>query len=489
MSDISTIESWPVELLRDQRGVYGIGVTDLFDLESVALSCGIETEPYAFGDIPTALVLRPDRLGVDGLKPHRAVLQKITGGFRRGPFMRTHEERLRQFIHHKALERAGLPWPPPDNGHVRWWSEDKKQQARNRGVYHGLRQLSLCVINDLIGKALEQAADADAVRAARRFTFGHREDVYRASALSRRALQLTETFPVLALQIYSHPWRLRGGSAERRRAAAQLVDRGTRLRDVAAAMDVPIALRHIKPGVAHLATDVFCLYPEILSYMPDTTSRQRIWLFVVDWAYQNCQKIGADFDLWAARHVAEISGRSHREVGAFLANISDWVTAGGAGAAGSEFVTRAFTPSMSLKTVSALSAEWHEAVANNLDGPNAAFPPPWFPAAKIGNTEIVPIEDAATLYREGSAMHHCVGTYRDRVQSGEFYVYSMRRDGERVATLALGRYDRGGNGNVYLEQIRGACNIEPPKEIIATVRRWLRAQKPSQAPALMGVAG
>ena len=211
MNEINTIESWPVELLRDQRGVYGIGVTDLFDLEAVAWSCGIEPELGDFERAPPPLVLRPDWLdGVNGLKPHRAVLQKITGGFRRGPFMRSHEERLRQFIHHKALERAGLPWPPPDNGHVSWWSEDKKQQARNRGIYHGLRALSLRVINGLIGKALEEAADAEAVKAARRFTFEHREDIYRASALSRRALQLTETFPVLALQIYSHPWRLRG---------------------------------------------------------------------------------------------------------------------------------------------------------------------------------------------------------------------------------------------------------------------------------------
>jgi hypothetical protein len=59
------------------------------------------------------------------------------------------------------------------------------------------------VINELIGKALQEAADADAVKAARRFTFAHRENIYRAAALSRRALQLTETFPVLAMAIYS----------------------------------------------------------------------------------------------------------------------------------------------------------------------------------------------------------------------------------------------------------------------------------------------
>ena len=91
---------------------------------------------------------------------------------------------------------------------------------------------------------------------------------------------------------------------------------------------------------------------------------------------------------------------------------------------GSEFIVRPFTPSMSLKTATALSADWHEAVANNLDGPNSAFPAPWHPAARLGDYEILPIEDAASLYREGTAMHHCVGTYGDQVQRGNLYIYS-----------------------------------------------------------------
>src|SRR5207248_1306703 len=135
---------------------------------------------------------------------------------------------------------------------------------RNRGVYHGLQCLSLHVINDLIGKALQEAADADAVKAARRFTFTHRESIYRAAALSRRALQLTETFPVLAVAIYSDHWRLRPTAdfnngdaqrieiADRKSTAAHLVDRGARLREVAAVMNIPMTLRHIKPGMAHL---------------------------------------------------------------------------------------------------------------------------------------------------------------------------------------------------------------------------------------------
>jgi hypothetical protein len=160
-------EEYPVELLRDARGVYGIAVSDFYDYEAHAWACGVEQltpdDRYSYRCCPPSLILRPDRVAdlPIGPEPHRAVLQKITRGSRSGPFRRSHEERLRQFIHYEALKRAGLPWPPPDNDQVRWWSSDKEQQARNRGIYHGLRQLSLCVINNLIGKALEEAADAD----------------------------------------------------------------------------------------------------------------------------------------------------------------------------------------------------------------------------------------------------------------------------------------------------------------------------------------
>jgi PcfJ-like protein len=133
--------------------------------------------------------------------------------------------------------------------------------------------------------------------------------------------------------------------------------------------------------------------------------------------------------------------------------------------------------------VTALSADWHEAVANNLDGPNFAFPDPWFPAASLGDYEILPIEDGASLYREGTAMHHCVGTYGDEVQRGDCYVYSIRRNNERVATVALCRHD----GRTYLDQIRGRCNIQPPKAIVATVLRWLHSQRPLPPSAIAAV--
>ena len=42
----------PVELLHDGRGIYGIGVSDLFDHQAVAWRCGIEPQPGSMTIIP-----------------------------------------------------------------------------------------------------------------------------------------------------------------------------------------------------------------------------------------------------------------------------------------------------------------------------------------------------------------------------------------------------------------------------------------------------
>jgi hypothetical protein len=111
-----------------------------------------------------------------------------------------------------------------------------------------------------------------------------------------------------------------------------------------------------------------------------------------------------------------------------------------------------------------------------MSGPQYAFPKAWYPAAKIGAYEILPIDSSAELYREGAAMHHCAGTYANDVKRGYSYFYSIRSDGKRVATLAL---DRAAVGNsVAISQLRGPCNAQPPKAISLTVQRWLHTQPP-----------
>ena len=244
--------NYPVELLRDGKGIYGIGVAKEVEIDHR----------------PQDLLLRRDRLAESetcfGGYP---VLQMITGGFRHGMLTHMLEEHLRQVIHHGMLRRVG----PPDVVHYeRYWSSDPRQQVRNRQIYHGLRLGSLSVVNRLIGQALEEAADQEAVRIARRFRFRNRYSIYRAAALNPRAMQIMSVFPALSLAIYAKGL---DGANRRIHNATQLVEAGAPLKKIADLMSVPMAVRKVKPAAADLALSAIgALRNERLvhAHMPDS---------------------------------------------------------------------------------------------------------------------------------------------------------------------------------------------------------------------------
>jgi hypothetical protein len=445
-------ETKPVELLRDRRGIYGIGVSDAYDIEARAWACGVEPRATQHRHSrPRDLILRPDMLRSAGNYTY-AVLQKIF--FNTQLFRNSHEESLREFIHHEMLMRAGLPirWWSCSSNTERWWSKDKKQQARNRQRYHGMRVGSLNIINTLVATALEQAADQDALKIARRFPYRYRELIYRAAATSLRARQLAETFPVLALEVYC--WSNESGATDGQRKqvaqeAASLVERGVRLRDVAAVMRVPMALRRVKPGAVRHVCEELGERHDLLAFLPNSLPHMRYWLRAVCEAWRHS---GVDFAEWTAKNALRLPGGQQYERLTFLSDLADWVNASRCFLSPPEpwapemefladqghcFITLPFQPTMSVQTVMKLSAEWHEAVASNLSGPQHAFPQPWFPAATINGVEIIPIDNSADLYREGLFMHHCIGTYADKVRGGRYSVYSIRRNGQRVASAGL----------------------------------------------------
>jgi hypothetical protein len=50
----------------------------------------------------------------------------------------------------------------------------------------------------------------------------------------------------------------------------------------------------------------------------------------------------------------------------------------------------------------------------------------------------------------------------------------VRQAGKRIATFTLVRRAN----SAELSEIRGPCNAQVPEKIVASVRRWLRAQPP-----------
>ena len=294
-------------------------------------------------------------------------------------------------------------------------------------MYHGLRLFSLFAINRLIGQLIEEAADRDAIRAARRFALHYREYIYRAATSHHRVLQLADTFPLAALAAcadfygaHDRPDLDRTGfeawQADRKARAAtavRLTKRGASLREVAAALEIPMALRRVKPGVAHLVTPFLVQHPDLLQWMPNETPAARIWLTSVGFAGHR----DVDFGRWVARHVSEIPGDFSRSATrSAMYGIGSTPTPREAGDSSS----RAVSP-----------RRWRSGQQSR-QATNGTRPSPatWMmqvisPCRRLGfrrqrkaRFDIVPLTTSADLYREGHAMHHCVATYVDQVRQG-----------------------------------------------------------------------
>ena len=160
-----------VELLRDGKGIYGVGTV------------GDGWRPA--GEGTCRFVVRPDRLeGGSEQRRWSAIYQRITLG---SLFRHTGEGELRRALFAAMLDRAGLidrddgsDGPPLDFDEATK-RDTLRHRAREerwpkiRNHWHALKGRSLGIVNQLIGQALEEAADQDAVKAARRFPFKIRQ--------------------------------------------------------------------------------------------------------------------------------------------------------------------------------------------------------------------------------------------------------------------------------------------------------------------------
>lgn len=65
-----------------------------------------------------------------------------------------------------------------------------------------------------------------------------------------------------------------------------------------------------------------------------------------------------------------------------------------------------------------------------------------FKGLTLGEYSIELLETRLSIHQEGKAMGHCVGSYSNRVADGNYLVYSIKKNGERVSTLGLYKASR-----------------------------------------------
>lgn len=112
------------------------------------------------------------------------------------------------------------------------------------------------------------------------------------------------------------------------------------------------------------------------------------------------------------------------------------------------------------------SNAWHEQQARN----EATTLYTWDSALgtyQDNGYDVVPLTSSEDLAAEGARMHHCVAAYAEYCHEGRSRIFSIRKNGEHLATAELVN-----NGLHWsLNQNRGPCNGHPGSDIIAIAFR------------------
>jgi hypothetical protein len=470
-----------VELLGDDRGVFGVGTVGGKEYEQLRL------------------ITRPDRL--DDPVRDWCALQPVP----RPLFCHTVEGDLVDRLHRSMAARHGQI--ERENGNWRSWSKAPDPKLA-RQVYHGLKIKSLKIVNSLIRKALE-VADQKALKAARRFPIRYRAKLYRSFCkYGERAIQLGDSFPFLAVMLFSGEWLLLNDDSdsetaeeyhERKKRSEKiyaehvdLVLRGKKLKLISDSLGIPYALRHVTPRATNYVRTT--KIHDIANYIPPLTRGQRVFFYAV----RVTDDLGDQgFTLWAARLAADMTKlREFTDIG----DIRDWVRACSPKSRlappdlpaarkwqrdaerRAEFITRRFSPDMSLRTVRRLCQEWHEAIASNMtEGELVKFPEPWIGGAEFGDHKIAPITDSRELYLASKRLHNCAANeYRESIAYGRACIYTVNNgSGAPVVMVELYRKlgERGWSNEVQLGQVKGYCNAPAPEEIEREVRKWFSREK------------
>jgi hypothetical protein len=260
-------------------------------------------------------------------------------------------------------------------------------------------------------------------------------------------------------------------------ALARVID-GLALAEAAAAADVPLWLRKLPPEalarpIARLP-DSELFRRQIANHLPRSPKLAPTWLQVVtDVAELGHESVA----VWIARELA----REPRRVNAArLRLISLWAWFSCQPATfGHELIERPWNPDMRIGPALAAADHWRMIVALHVSLGRRPITDMWLlRAARVAGYDFLPLASIAAITEEAKAMRNCLNTYGYNLAHNRSRLWSVRRDGERVATLKIACRYRDPLPNIV--ELRGAGNADVPRELWWAARQWLHTHDLSQ---------
>jgi hypothetical protein len=280
-----------------------------------------------------------------------------------------------------------------------------------------------------------------------------------------RLAQLAVSFPALLFAMAAPP---RPG-VDTARAIARTIS-GAPLAELAAVARIPLWLRKLPPEafvrpIPDLP-DGKTLRRRIANHLPAVATAASTWLQAVadaaEWAHENVA-------VWIARELTR-PGASVPLDELRLIALFAWFS-GQAGTRGHRLIDRPWSLSMRFRAAEQHARQWYQCVALELDLGPAPIVDMWLDPDSVDGYDFVPLRTVSDIAEEAVAMRNCLRGYGSNVAHNRSRIWSVRRQGQRVATLEVGLI--GGDPLLTIAQLFAADNEEVPPEVAWAARRWL----------------
>lgn len=311
-------------------------------------------------------------------------------------------------------------------------------------------------------------AHADNIRARverhlRRYPAAVQTAVRAAACTHSRVADLAVSFPALLFAIATaRP------AADRARLVAAVLT-GDPLACIAARAGLPLWSRKLPPEAfvrpIPLLPDSALFRRQITNHLP-SPKLAPAWLDAVAraarWGHEGLA-------VWIAREITRDPKCAKRLD--CLNAISLWAWYAANVPAEQSFIMRPWHPGMRFETALACADAWRMRVELYLNIGSAPIADMWLRSAIVEGHEFVSLETSHAIAEEACAMNNCVCSYGHSLAHNWTRLWSIRRDGVRIATVSVIR--SGDDPLPMIGELQLAGNKKAPVALWLIARRWL----------------
>jgi hypothetical protein len=277
-----------------------------------------------------------------------------------------------------------------------------------------------------------------------------------------RLADLAASFPALLFAL-----ALPRAGHDPARAIACVID-GRPLGEVAAAAGIPLWLRRLpvdgltRPLPALPGDELFAR--RIANHVPRSPKRTAAWLAAVSEAA--CW-VNEPFAIWTARELAReaVAPNSLRLVGLWAWFSQHPQTDG------HRLMKAPWRFEMGHEAARAVARSWLDRLRLELSLGERKITDVWLRPGPFEGHDFVPLDSGDCIDREAAVMKNCIRSYGGDLVGGACRLWSIRRDGQSLANLEVGR--RRARPLLHISQLKGPRNRPASIELWWLAARWL----------------